>query len=359
MTIYYFLFFFVFLSEYFCNKKYHTPKNLLIFLCINGILFVVVASLRYAIGFDYFAYEKIFFSISKLSFQDIFQIYHKEFGFYLLNKLVSIVGGNYTAFLFLCNIIMTFSVFYCIYRYSTIPWMSIFLYLSFQFFAQSMNLLRQFLAASFLLFCIIPLLKRRFLLYLSIIIAASLFHISAIIMIPFYFILPLPVSSKRIILYSIFFIIIYFFFDTIFLFLAPHFIKDYTGYLDSIYWGKNSFRYIIMPFGYFLFTLYGSYILEKNRENSILINSGFFAAFFSFFITKHFILERLSLYFFLFSILLIPKIVSFSQNEKSSYKVIIFSILIIVTGFCYFLFAASEGFHHVYPYFSIFDKVRL
>lgn len=358
MTIYYLLFCFLFLSGHF-YKKYPSKKNYLIFLYVNGFLFLFVASIRYAIGFDYFAYEKIFSSISKLSFSEIFQTYHREFGFYILNKLISMAGGGYITFLFLCNTIITFSVFYCIYRYSTIPWMSIFLYLSLQFFAQSMNLLRQFLAASLFLFCIFPLIKRKPLLYVGIVLVASLFHITAIMMLPFYFILPSSISLRKILLYIVLFIVTYFFFDTVFLFLAPYFIKDYVGYIDSIYWGRNSFRYAIIPICYFLFTLYGSYTLDKNRENNILINSGFFAAFLSFFITKHFIIERLSLYFFLFSILLIPKVVLFKKQQSSQYKMKILYILVLIIGFSYFLFASSEGFHHVYPYFSIFDRINL
>lgn len=65
-----------------------------------------------------------------------------------MNLAASLPGGGCRAFLFLFHLLLTALVFIWIGRYSPAPWLSAYLFVALQYFAMSMNLLRQSLAAA-------------------------------------------------------------------------------------------------------------------------------------------------------------------------------------------------------------------
>ena len=71
------------------------------------------------------------------------------------------------------------------------------------------------------------------------------------------------------------------------------------------------------------------------------------------FITRHFILERLSIYVAMFSLLALPA-AAHTPLRKCPFSV--WTGLLIAGGFAYFLFAASQGFHGVYPFHGIWSQ---
>ena len=93
-------------------------------------------------------------------------------------------------------------------------------------------------------------------------------------------------------------------------------------------------------------------------QRSLYINSAIYNFIINLFITKHFILERFSVYPFAISLIAIPEIIySYRRKGKkqtTSYYCVL--ILFILYGIAYFLFAAYKGFHNVYPYISLLDK---
>jgi hypothetical protein len=71
------------------------------------------------------------------------------------------------------------------------------------------------------------------------------------------------------------------------------------------------------------------------------------------FITRHFILERLSIYVSTFSLLALPAAVQAPCKRITSG---VRTGLLIGGALAYFLFAASQGFHGVYPYHGIWER---
>lgn len=345
MLIYILLFLFILITGlYLCLYK-NTNKNRILFLILNGILLVLISSLRYDIGYDYRFYKTMFYEISKTPVLN----YKKELGFIILNKIIFLLGGNYTTFLFIVNSFMTFVVMRFIYKYSDNICISVFLYVTLQMFAHSMNLLRQSIAAVFFLIAFKYLIERKFLNYFLIIFAGSLFHISILILIPFYYLLAIDIKPKNIIFMFTVVLFIYISFDNIFYIVSKYILKNYNHYTTSIYWQPNSIKYLIFPTLYIISSLiFKKYSNQNDLKTTILINSAFYFFCISLFITKHFIIERFSIYFCFTSIILIPEIIN--KNR-------ILTLAIIFICIMYFLFSANEGFHNVYPYFSIFDKI--
>lgn len=113
------------------------------YLLTMGLACWLLASLRYVTGFDYRFYESAFQSIAVngLSGAD-----WSEPGYLLLNLAVSLLWNDYRGFLFVFHFPLTALVFAWIGRFSPAPWLSVFLFLTLQYFALSMNFLRQALA---------------------------------------------------------------------------------------------------------------------------------------------------------------------------------------------------------------------
>ena len=113
------------------------------FLLAAGLCCWLLASLRYVTGFDYRSYETIFRTIAAAGPSVLLQEGRLESGYVLLNVAAALLGGGYRAFLFLFHFILTALVFAWIERYSPSPWMSVYLFVTLQYLALSMNLLRQ------------------------------------------------------------------------------------------------------------------------------------------------------------------------------------------------------------------------
>lgn len=349
MIVYIGLLVFLLSSFIFFRWKTDMQKYRILFLYISGILFIIFASLRYKIGFDYATYEMLFYQIGNNTNQE-----NLEIGFLFFNKLIFFLGGDYRIFLFAANSFMTILVFLWIYRFSKFPEVSIFLYFTFQFWACSMNFIRQSMALSIFLLAYQPLIERNFIKYSAIVLLAASFHQSILIMLPFYFLLYKNVTKKYLFTISTIFMISYILFDFVVYYVLNILFSNYQKYVDTIYWNSNSLSYVILPCGYLLFVLYyAKKLIHDCEKNKILINSCIYMSFISFFITKHFILERFSLYLFIFSLILIPEIIYINKMANKKNIVLLFTILF---GFSYFSFAVKEEFHNVYPYRSIFDK---
>lgn len=358
MLIYYSTIVFLLISGFYlydCNKN---NMSKIIFLVISGILLTLISTLRYGIGFDYFSYKNIFKEISNVNIFEIRDVYSSEILYAYINKFISYLGGNYLVFLLFINIFVYSSIIWFIYKYSKNFYISIFIFITFQFFAHSMNLLRQTLSLAIFLFSYQFIVKRKFIPYILILFLGFLFHKSIIFLIPMYFILNLKFNIKSFIIISALSIILYIFTDDIFSFFIKNLLNIYSNYENTIYWKANSFKYIIFQSFYFIFVVIFSNKLTKiNYKNNILINTAFYTFLTNIFITKHFIFERFSIYMFIFSIILLPEILDIYKNNYKERKMYYFLLsVIILIGLSYIVFASSEGFHNVYPYRSIFDK---
>lgn len=342
-------------------------------LGVTGLALVAIMTLRYGMGYDYNSYKEIFETVGATPMGEVIAAHQTELGFYLFTKLVSMVTGEYHVFLLFCNIIMVGCVFWVIYRYSTSWWISSLLYLTLQFMPHSMNLLRQSIAASILFAGWGFLKKGKPVHYLLVVLLASSVHISALIMIPSYFLLRLPYNRKVLAFYGCGTLVAYLAFTPLLNFATTYIFPKYAGYINSsIYAAGNSFTFVYLPLACFVgAAMAAKALLARDKSNGILIYSMLFTAVFYLFMTKMYIAERFSIYFFMFAMVLMPEIISTLTPEPLPAKATtnmkierkkqlqnkqIVMILIVFGTIGYMMFAAATGFHKAYPYVSIFDK---
>lgn len=319
------------------------------YLLVMGLTCWILATLRYVTGFDYRFYESAFqtAAVSGLNGAS-----WSEPGYLLLNWAVSLLGGDYRAFLFVFHLLMAVLVFAWIGRYSPAPWLSVFLFFALQYFALSMNFLRQALAAAIVLW-VYPFLKdRRFLPACAIILLAACFHRTALIMLPLCVVLTLPPTKCHYGLAALAASAAYFLMDPL-INIAVTIVPKYQHYLTEKYWQGNSFLYVLMPLSCFLFAIPLLRQTVREKSSPVLVNSVFYALLIQLFITRHFILERLSIYAAMFSLLALPA-AALAPSQRISSRTR--TGILIAGALIYFLFAASQGFHGVYPYHGIWER---
>lgn len=345
-------------------------------LGVTGLVLVAIMTLRYGIGYDYNSYKEIFATVGATPMSEVVAAHQTELGFYIFTKLVSMVTAEYHVFLLICNIIMVGCVFWVIYRYSASWWISALLYLTLQFMPHSMNLLRQSIAASILFAGWGFLKKGKLVPYMLVVLLACTFHISAFIMIPAYFLLRLPYNRKVLTIYGCGILVAYIAFTPLLNFATTYIFPQYAQYIDSsLYAAGNSFTFVYVPLACFVgAAMAAKALIARDKSNSILIYSMMFTAVFYLFMTRMYIAERFSIYFFMFAMVLMPEIIATLTPEPLQAKATtsmkierkkqlqnkqVVMILVVFGTIGYMMFAAVTGFHKAYPYVSIFDKQNM
>ena len=215
-----------------------------------------------------------------------------------------------------------------------------------------MNFLRQALAVAIVLW-VYPFLKnRRFLPACGIILLAACFHRTALIMLPLCIALTLPPTKRHYGLAAVAAGAAYFLMDPL-IGIAVTIAPKYQHYLTEKYWQGNSFFYVLMPLGCLLFAIPLFRQAAREKSSPVLANSVFYAFLIQLFITRHFILERLSIYPAMFTLLALPAAAQAPCKLVSSR---VRTGLLIAGALAYFLFAVGQGFHGVYPYHGIWER---
>ena len=360
----------------FLFKKKET-KAVPVYLLLAFVVLTLLASMRYAIGFDYFAYRNIYTMISQWTFHDILVNYQYEPLYFVLCKIFSLMHCPYEIFLLCINALLLFTAMLFIYRYSKLPWISVYLYITLQFLAYDMNLIRQSLAICFFMLSYPYLRDRKLLPYRILIIVGGLFHNSLWFMYPAYIFLPKKNTRTFTIGMILLAVTGYLFFEPFFNKLQPFLPLKYISYEGTYFWNSSTFDYVIPAAIYALFIYLFRSRIEDSHLRNICLNSALLHFLISLFITKHFILERFAVYPFIFSLIAIPEIIVSYQTDTENagrpqilaqtrtsftdhcilslnYRTVL--LLFLLSGACYFMFAASKGFHHVYPYVSLLDR---
>ena len=184
MAVYYFAIFMLTGIGYISMKKDANRRTVSLYLAGSFLLLVCLASFRYAIGFDYFSYRSIYGWAGEWSFSLILRVYWMEPLFFLLCKICSLAGLSYPMFLVIINVFLMACAMQFIYRYSRIPWVSVYLYICLQFLAYNMNLMRQSIATAFFILAFPFLKKRKILPFTALILVGGLFHNSLLFVFP-------------------------------------------------------------------------------------------------------------------------------------------------------------------------------
>lgn len=156
------------------------------FVFVTGLILSIVSGLRYMVGTDYLQYSYSYSNYIARLWESI--IFFDEPGINILAKISSYIYDDYATMFLLTAIVTVGLVVLTISKKSSSFFLSILLYIFIGSWHGSFNGVRQFLAASIVLYGHKYIIEKKFVKYLFIIILASSFHISAFIMLLVYFI---------------------------------------------------------------------------------------------------------------------------------------------------------------------------
>ncbi|HHW37917.1 MAG TPA: EpsG family protein [Bacillales bacterium] len=320
-----------FLSRYFSvpelkNINYIKPNRWMTFLVI--LSFVIVSGLRRNIGDTYF-YKHIYES-NEFTWDYIFA--HGDIGFGILQKILKLFTDDSQVLIFITALITNVLIIVILYKYSRLPELSMYVFITSGMQIVSMNGIRQFLAASILFTAIKYLIEGNWIKYSLIVLFASFFHQSAIIMIPVYFIVRRKAwtgATLMMLLLSVFFTFGFDKFSQI-LFGAMG-DSHYSVYQGSTEGGANILRVAVYAAPVILAYIGRERLREIFPQGDFIVNMSLLAVVFMIISTQNWIFARFTIYFGLYQLILIswiPKLFTEKFQRLVYYAIII----------CYFIY---------------------
>lgn len=322
--------------------------------CLLLTLFIpsFFAGVRYGIGTDYFAYERIFNNL-KCGYE-----VRTEFGYNLINYLIAKLGGNIQHVFFVVSLLTILFMYLSLYEYKDkiSVGLGIFVFMLL-YYQSSYNGVRQFLAVSLCLFSLKYIFRRKILKFLIMIILAASFHLPSIILLPMYFLYKIIGEKPRWVLQILYYIVLFLIvlnheiIGLKFLDLFPP-LERYRIYLSN----KGTF-----DLGFGIIALNLPYILPglvffnklKQYDNRftfffICFNTGLILRFLGYFGNPY--IHRISLYFLIVIVILVP----YYFRIRKDFALVINYCLILFIIFIWYYEYFFLGYHETIPYNWIF-----
>lgn len=317
---------------YIGSPRFPKPNKIFLFGALTSL--ITISGLRANIGDTYFykhAYENNDFTL-ELVFAE------KDIGFGFLQMfLQKFISDDPQILIFVTALITNSLIVFVLYHYSRLIEISLYVYITGGLFLVSMNGIRQVLAAAIAFVAIKYLIKGNFIKYALIIVIASLFHQSALILIPFFFLVRFKAWSKAtvaLLVLSVVFVIGYEQFSKL-LFKAIE-ETQYGHYQSFSEGGANILRSIVTAVPIIIAYLGRDKLREIMPNSDYIVNMSLIGLMFMLISTQNWIFARFSIYFELYQLILISWIIKLFREKDE--KLIYFGMIV-----CYFAYYFYES----------------
>jgi len=329
------------------NNKFNKPNKLSHYL--SGIVLIIFATIRSSgVGTDSNNYVEIFNEF-KDSTESLFSVKTSlEIGYLILMEIALNISNDYWSLFFLTALICVFTSYYTIYKLSDNIKVSVFIYISLATYFFVFNGMRQAIAASIFGLAIYHLINKKIVGYFIIVLLASFFHSTALIMFPFYYLLRFQFKIRNLILFSIGSFIALYYLSSILTLFGESYYSRYSVYED-----RNSTGGYLLTLFFFiisLFFIFSRKKIEKSKlyEYDIYLNMCIFSSIIYLVVSLtgsdvNFL--RLTLYFSMCYVLIWPIIFRSVPIFKQSITRLSFVIIHLL-----FLFFYISKFSNLNPY---------
>jgi transmembrane protein EpsG len=304
---------------------YAVPNKVLAFVVIS--ILVLVSGLRNNIGDTYFymySYRTVQISLDSV-------IFKADFGFNLLQMLLQQISNNPQLLIFVVALITNVMILLVLYKYAKLFELSIFLYITSGMYLVSMNGIRQFLASAFLFAATKYIFDGNWKKYMAMVLLAATIHQSALILIPIYFIVRRKAWTKQTYFLLAVALVVVFGYG---LFSQALFsvIKDtkYSEYQNLETNGANFLRVIVTAIPLIIAYLGRTKLRSIFPKSDYIVNMCLINVVVMLVSTQQWIFARFSIYFGLYSLILIPWIIKLfiPKHQKLVYYAIVVCYLI-------------------------------
>lgn len=176
MVFYLFIWFFLFLLAICELYKCSVSNKITFFIAV--LLLLLFAGLRYGIETDYWAYYRIFNLEKQRGIEPGFNL--------LIDLYKTYISQSFDGFIFIVAL-LSISIKYFFFKDTASPFWGLLIYYSLFYILFEYNIIRQGLAASFLLIASNYAKKKQGLKFFVFVVIASTFHISSVLFMPVYF----------------------------------------------------------------------------------------------------------------------------------------------------------------------------
>lgn len=327
------LFCILFFGFVYSKQNNKSTKNMILF--IIGLVLICVAGFRYQVGTDYKQYVRNYddYLDSDWDFGKI--------GLVLVAKISALIYNDSSTWFFLMSLITVGLVIYAIGKHSTTVELSIIMYILLCCWHTSFNIVKQCAAVS-ILFCGYAFLKNRnFIKWCFVCLLAALFHVTALLMIPLYFLATNKISKTTICIMLAVGVVCYFTYDKLFELVG--FLKQGEGVMDFESMDSTSSVNVLrvlmscVPIGLFVLN-YKSY--NKNDEYfATAFNLSFFNMVTNICSMQSIYMSRFCIYTNIFNVLFIPLLVQPLKKERK----IFWCSLLFITYFIFWFYDLYKG----------------
>ena len=319
------------------NNKIQTK-----FVIFSMLILTIISAIRASnVGADTLQYYTAFNCLS--SFNELnFDIFRYEKGFTFFMWIIHKFSKDPQILLITTSLIVNYGIGRFIMKNSNNKILSLILYFICNFFFSYMNIMRQAIAISIILFGFEFLKKDKKILFIIFTLLASFFHFSAVLALLYIPLKKLKYNKNMILIVIIISFICFIFGNNIFNYLGNISIR-LNGYIDSKYYSQNYFGALIEFVLNFLSFALGVHIIKKynpkiikDKSDSLNLILGIIAINVVFYalIMKVSIFNRFSPYFSIFNIVWIPNYLNLIQNRR---KKLFYSLIIVGIYTAYFL----------------------
>lgn len=206
MTAYIILLIFVLFWYIFTFNKKNKSKANKVFL--NGVfiyLYIFCVIRGFHVGRDVPGYISSYDTVSTMAW-DNWKVGHFEIGYIFLMKICNIIGLSARGFFCIVYFIILWPLWLFLRRESPRPFMSIIVFLGFQFFVFDLTGLRQAMAMSFCILAYMSAQKKgwmNLIMFIILVVIGFLFHKSVLAFLITYFIIRLPLNLRTITCFAI------------------------------------------------------------------------------------------------------------------------------------------------------------
>ena len=171
------------------GKRLYPVSLNAIFWVLILVVFVAFGGLRYRVGTDFDSYYTIFENINEDWYIQLYD--GTERGYVWLNRIVSLYTDDPQWIMFITNGFISLLGVRCIQKFSRFVPFSLYIFFT-TIYIQSFNLIRQGMACALIFIAFGYARERRFIIAYALILAASLFHRTSLVVIPIMLLMQIP-----------------------------------------------------------------------------------------------------------------------------------------------------------------------
>ncbi|WP_237982434.1 EpsG family protein [Bacillus thuringiensis] len=306
------------------------PNRLLILMATISL--VVVSGFRNNIGDTYFYMHA--FKVSDFNWGNVQD--SQNIGFSTLQMILKMYTNDPQVLILITALITNILIVAVLYKYSRMIELSLYVYIASGMYLVSMNGVRQYLTAAIIFAATKYILDGNWKKYFLIVLFASTFHQSALVLIPIYFVIRRKAWSAItfILLFFAVLIVIGFnqFAEVLFAAIGD---TQYGHYKDFQEGGANILRVAVEATPLILAFIGRQKLRELFPKSDYIVNMALLGLVFMIISTQNWIFARFSIYFGLYQLILISWVVKLFTDKDQ--KLIYYAVLV-----CYFIYFVYE-----------------